>query len=638
VWAGDANEISSVQKRTAIVALAAIAAGVVIVLVGAIKAGGTRRPSFLEPRSDAGIRGEDELGSDPAQPIDRAPVSAKPAVARATDSGSSELPRSSPGSKVHVHGRVLGLAGEPKPAIGVAVSNDAPCAWTAVDGSFDATVRLGACLFARSDSVATLLEHCVGSEGEKDAIIVVAPAVDIAGSVIDARGEAVSGARVWLRMESRAVAGVPAVLDNSSVDVRWTTSDASGRFELKGIPTGTGITLQVRHAERGAAELPVPEQSTESLVIRLEPSSAATRELAGIVVYPDGSAAPESIVCLGENNRTRTTATGRFRLPVREDFEGASLVAYHTDYQPAVLPAFGARIDAADTSDLRLVLGEKTLTISGRVEDAQQRPLGGWVVAIASGVETTLHKLPPVFVEQLIDAHHAQSQTDASGDFTIGGLRDAEYVIRAWDPKSLVIVEVEHVAAGTRDLRVRVPADAAWPMLRGRVIARDGTPLSGVQLLLQVGCKVTTGLWTLTGESTLTDSLGNFSLENVPRRHAFLMCQGEAICTESCAVPPDCDPLHFQITLSRKSPFRVKIVSGIAKDADSIGVATESGAPGFITKAGGYGGTHVSLAGLGDQLLTTSEDVRAFVVYKSDSETKRVSVRLDPNAITIVEL
>ena len=53
---------------------------------------------------------------------------------------------------------------------------------------------------------------------------------------------------------------------------------------------------------------------------------------------------------------------------------------------------------------------------------------------------------------------------------------------------------------------------------------------------------------------------------------------------------------------------------------------------------GGYGGVRLTLADLGEQVLTTGEDVNTIVLYKSGAETMRAPVRLDAQATSTVEL
>jgi hypothetical protein len=486
--------------------------------------------------------------------------------------------------------------------------------------------------------LATLLKHCVKSDGNEDAIVIVAPAVNIAGTVVGIDDESVSGARIWIQMDSRSVSNVPELLDTSTIDMRWTMSDSNGHFELRGIPTGTGITLEVHHQERGSGQITVPACSTQGMVIRIATSNKPVRELCGIVMYADGLPAADSVVCMGESNQTRTSDDGRFRLVLHENLVAGQLVAYHIGYQPAMMPILADNIGDAGSSVIRLVLGDKALSISGRLEDADAKRLAGWRVTLGSGTEATQHALPPVFVEQLIDSGRREVTTDPAGAFSVGGLREGEYLLRAWDPKSLVMVETKPIKAGSSEIVIRVARDSLWPVIRGRVSARDGSPLNGVQLTLKVGYKVSTGLWTLERESALTDSLGGFQFEQVPKHGAMLLCQSDLISTLMYALPEDCNAEHLQIDVSRKLAFRIVRTSSAAMGADALGAITESGAHAFISLPGGYGGALVSFDALGNQIASTSEDVRMFVLYKGTEELLRVPIKLDPHGIAALEM
>ncbi len=541
-----------------------------------------------------------------------------------------------------VHGRVIDLKGAPQSGAAIAMrgSSATPIAWTGPDGGFQVTVPIGSCLVAVGDTFVTLLVHYVKGGGEGTAFIVVAPAVDVSGTVVDAAFTPLNETRIWLQFDASVLARAPAGLDAASIDMRAAISGADGHFSIAQVPTAPGITLQVRHATHGATEIPVPTQSVEDLVIQLDETKLAVHSIGGIVVYADGSPAPGSSVRLGENNETRAGADGRFRLLVHEDYEDAPLIAFHAGVQPAVIADFGEslRDRSRSSEEIRLVLGPEALSIEGTVQHVDGEPAAGWVVALASGLEATRHRIPPTYVEELVASAAEGVTTDAAGRFHVGGLRDETYVLRIWDPTSLVLLTSDPVRAGADDVSIRVPDDSLSPMLRGRVVARDGTPLSGVQLTVKVGLRCTGGLWTLTRESVLTGALGEFVFERVPRQHSFLMCEGEAICSLAWTIPADADPLALVASVARKIPFRVVIRSDEARTADALGVLDETGQHCSVTLPGGYGGGVVMLQSIGEQALVTAEDARHAVLYKDGAEIKRVPIVLDAREIVTVEL
>lgn len=543
---------------------------------------------------------------------------------------------------VSVSGHVVDTAGLGQAGIGVTLrdSQSPPIAWSGGEGSFDVSVPVGSYLVAAGPSIATLLAYPVQGEADGRALIVIAPAVDVSGTVVNESRAPVSDARIWLTVDTRNVAPQWVSLDTTSLEMRWTQSDESGAFSMKALPSALGIALQVHHASEGATEVPVPDRSIDDLVVQLAAHAARRFRVQGIVVYADGAPAPSSMVGLGENNRVMTDGAGRFELVVQHDFEEASLVAVHEGFQPAIVQAFGRDLVGAvnESVEVRLVLGPAARSIEGIVEDAGREPLANWIVSIAAGLEISQHQLPPQYAEQLSAVDGGRDTTDAHGRFHLDGLRERSYTIRALDPRTLVVVELESVMAGTADVRIRVPEEALHATMRGRVVARDGTPMPGVQITLKLGLPCGTGLCTTTRESVVTDSLGDFVLANVPRSHCFLMCDGEAICSQAWSVPADDLPERSSISVARKFRFRVSRRSPESRSADAVGVMTPREEHGFLSLPGGYGGGVVPLDAIGEQALAAPEDAVYAVLYKGGVEIKRVSMELRARTTTVVEL
>jgi hypothetical protein len=598
-------------------------------------------PSARQPVPDS--RGEDSEALNEPDPTSARSEADVQAAFGTIQPLTTEPPSQGPSrGLLLVRGSVVDVLGARRPqvAIGLAGSSSGLLGRSGADGLFELSAAPGDCLAALDPELATLFQHCVRGASEARAVLVVADAIDVSGIVVDAQGAPVGGARVWLAAVPGGALAEFEALDNATLDMASDATDASGRFELSRLPTGPGIVLNAYEPRFGATRTAVPPSSTSELVIRLDPGDAFPRIVRGRVVFASNEPAPCAEVRLGENHRVRADESGRFELQVLADYEAASLIAFCRGYQPAVLPGFGRTLAESFGAPLevQLVLGPEALGIEGYVEDERGVRLEGWRVALASGLEASLHQLPPVLVEELTAGSEGEIHTDDSGQFQIAGLRDQEYVLRAWDPDTLVLVETDPVRAGARDVSILVPVDRAWPTLRGRVVAPDGSPLGGVRVTPQVALRFALGRVAVARASVLTDVEGRFELEHVARSHLELACEGEAICMGLWSVPAGSDPLDLRVELERKRHLRLRFQSPEAREADRVGVWRDAERRGLLILPGGYPGPVAPIAGLEGQILATGELSRAIALYRGDVELRRVPLLLEEGVAVDVDI
>ena len=490
---------------------------------------GPAAPVQAAEEEEAGTTPGDELAAPQGQaPSDeRVVLQSDPAAA---ERGTSPPSEAGPAPLVPVRGRVLDVQGGP--LVGVRVRLEGAGVSDPSDGSGAFVLEIPADHRAlesggeieTADPAHVTLCHSLldGSSRDREHIIVAAPRLVLAGRVTDDADLALAGARVAIEYEGY-IRDFPVPLDRNVRRRVETRSDEEGRFRLDDAPAIRGgvVTASKEGYQSGGAELPTV--SREDLILILaEEQAQAELVLEGLVLLPDRQPAPGAKVHF-DSASTKTDEAGRFRLAYdpEETFEEATaLVAARVGYGPAVVRDFGAVMNASRPSGpaaQELVLAED-LSISGRVLDVHGQPLRGWRLALLDGAALSRWQIPITTVENLALGPSFPVSSAVDGSFTLSGLEDREYRVHAWDPDSLVRIESGPVAAGTRDLELRVPPDAVHPRVAGRVVTRTGVPVAKARV--QVGLatvRAEYGFSTDSGAEAWTDDDGRFELTDVPR-------------------------------------------------------------------------------------------------------------------------
>ena len=276
------------------------------------------------------------------------------------------------------------------------------------------------------------------------------PGAILRGSVVDERGRPVAGATVELALEaaSEAPAGAGGAAD------RRASTDQDGRFELDGL-AASRWDLKVsaggfQPARRTGIEI-APGEESEELLIVLRPGAAVEGRVSGIDGAPLSGARVESVSedrepPPGSAADPGATTDGRGRYRISGLPPGArSFSAEREGYQRQVRDL---EVSAGDNF-LDFVL-EPGWEIRGWVLDAAGRPVAG--ARVSAG--------PPS--PRFPFAAAAAAASDGEGSFTLGGLADGSYVVRA--------EKAGFAAAGTEE-PVRV----------------EGAAVDGVELRLERG-------------------------------------------------------------------------------------------------------------------------------------------------------
>lgn len=636
---------------------ACTAAGLIWLLLGR----GTERGSTAAappPAPEVRHRAE-SLPASASTPSARVelPVVPRALAGPASDPAEVESAASAP---IHVRGRVLDRDGEGEAGVRIVKSGGffggAPgsgvgkeVAVSAAGGSFEAELVLGengVVLESERDSgFATLRAARVRHENSaSEQLIVVAPALELAGTVAEVAGNPLAGARLGFEVPLAAFVGFSAVLDGTVETSFESVTGQDGRFVLPRVPATDGGRLSVSCKGYRSLELAAPGESRSDLWLELEPLGPKDPWLLGVVVHADGSAAKGARVRL-DSLATKTDADGRFGLEQDWASPAAPLVAALPGFQPALLPDSGELMQLDFPPPfVRLVLGGPALTIRGKILDADGKPCRGWQVGLRDGTVITPSQVPFDLAEDLARGKKVATKTDKAGAFELEGLLARDYVVQAYDLESLLMLRSDPIAAGTEDLVMRLPADALVERLAGVVVARDGAALAGVRVETKlVTAEFGGGQSFHDGAGATTDAGGRFELQGVPRRHVLLQVDGESVIPEAFELGSVWDGGEARLEVARRCHFRVELgaetEAAARQTPDAISALDLDGSRLYLYlfQGGGWNASHdVALAGLGTNTLAVSEDVRTLVFYREHAELRRVPLTLVPGEVVVV--
>ena len=587
-------------------------------------------------------------------------------------------------AETHVaRGRVFDAEGRPVAFVDVRLREGGDAASTGPDGSFELRTPLAAGRLEVADE--RWVEVRTGSwraSGRIEPVLVVAPAVDLAGFVVDEWGRRLEGARIGLAMPQDFESRFDAALDSTIQEFHETVSDEGGAFALERAPAVAGAELRAvldGYAPHVAA---APLESRSDLWIELRAPLVTGEGLRGRVLRDDGNPATNALVSMG-NVTVTADDQGFFRIDLARAERTERLRAVEAGFRPGEMERPGEPGDGDDgwPDYVELRLGPPALTIEGRVVRADGTPLSDgrvWVgdpqpFGVLGSIPLTREALmaggsiPPEAIDSLAEIAAADGpqdygsaspifapnailswvETDGDGRFVLGGLDDRDYTLHALGDGLHWGAVAEGVPAGARNAEIVVPMDVAWERLAGRIVTERGDPVPGVTIstwiagfhaVAEVEGGTSDVLRFFMGKSATSDDEGRFELFDVPREHVQFHLISDDITPSYTSVDAVTDPEDFVVQVLAR--VHCEVIAGTGPDAPTrMRVEDALGRPVTILemRADGYSNyQEFPLTDGRSGVVTLTSDAAVLKLLRDGEVVRTVPLRLRPGEVTTI--
>ena len=375
----------------------------------------------------------------------------------------------------------------------------------------------------------------------------------------------------------------------------------------------------------------------------LDRPEVGTGVVEGFVVDAFGALVAGARVSAG-GEVSRTDDRGAFTIDLSNGKTLNRIVAIAKGMQPAVLvPELDAAGQPKWPARVMLRLGQAPLSITGQVIDRDRRPVEGAKVWIADPL--VVGKRGAVLAETFLGRKDrpfwAFVRTDSSGTFRLDGLLDRAYVVRALDPSTLMAVTQNGVQAGNSSVELQL-ASATYPELRGRVVGRDGSAISGVSVKLmrpalsvRIPGDPNSSMFQWTSSTPVkTNQAGEFAFKNVPTEGVEVNAFGDTIQSFYKTVEPGIDPMAFDLQVDRRMHLQVELATPTDR-ADKFRVFDATGRNMLLVVRGTQMVKWPLLDGR-SEVLSLGEGAQTAVFLKDGVEVGRMPVQLQAGQVNTI--
>lgn len=637
-----------------------------------------RGAEHAPPEKLARPSGSDGSGSTPSARPARPEREALARDARSAPTLPAELP-----PLWNVRLRVLDAEGLPLAGLAVRASDSEDILGTSGAGGWCLfETRAPALRLVAADARwVTIHEGSPARESSLDPVLVAAPALELAGVVIDDEGHPLASASVQFKLPAGFRTRFSEVLEASSERSWRTSSGADGRFRFERVPAVREATLNAVLAGYDMEQVTAPEVSDAALaLVLLRPRQLVEGALEGKVLDPSGAFVPGARVGLGLAS-VLTDERGDFSISFARALTTDELVALKAGYLPARLerPSEPTETSSGWPDHVVLVLPGPALALRGHVLDDAGRPVAGarvWVhdptpaapvgrmpttmEALMGGAEVPARalesqaNLPAEDGDNYSDSWGQASapnafwnwvKTDTSGAFELVGLEPRRYRLEVQRPETLEVVKSESFAAGEQNALVRLPTPDEYAEVHGRVVSEDGRAVPDVELelfrpMVDVTARVFGGrsrvVMSEYGARAVTGADGTFRFAHVPRSGAALTVKGDGI----VPLKADVTAAELEIVVETRCHLEVVLREPQAR-FDRIEVADEHG-QGLdlmvLTEGSTNAWTDVELVNGRSGVLSVSARARSLRFFKDGALQGTLTLDLEPSGINRIEL
>ena len=532
-----------------------------------------------------------------------------------------------------------------------------PGATSTEDGSFEIELfDKPARLVARGLGLATFYAPAlVGVVPSEPPTIVVGPARDYAGLVVDSDGAPIAGADVTLWPDTAIAARVTTGNYAVGWQVARTSTDERGRFETPTIGFAPGTRLQVTAPGHEAYRAPLPESSDTHMTVTLARSERPRGTYEGRVEFEDGTPAANAYVSAGAHAE-RTDSEGRFAFTPGEAEKPERLVAVLEGHLPATQSLVG--LDEERRTHLVLVLGGRGRVLAGRVVDADGKAVVGARVWTNDGERFgslvtrlgDMHYLFTYDVEGVVDGLEdgptdgRDRRTDAQGRFELAGLVDREYSLLVEHPETHEVAGPFAFASDRRDVVLTIAGLEPRRRVAGRVVNLAGAPIEGATVRVLRARAVRSARFARdfagAAEPRRTDAEGRFEFPSLCTEGTTLLVtskDGGSETSSSLAGVKDLDDVRVE--LAGRGSFRVLFADATqegflqVEDAAGANLDLQFSLNGTVMRS-----SAVMVDGPASELLEVSETARTLVIQRGTSPEVRMPIRIVPGEVQTIRM